>query len=299
MKTIIHATLAAAYACALAPAHAGATFQTWFAHDIKPFLRTGLSGYDTPDMLDGMWALNKNYDARVDTREQVGTTVDPVTGVSSPVWGNHMHSSDRNGTDYAPLSFGSVVGFITPLPSGNQTSANAATHNLTLGVSGTVRDVPAEITGSATWDQNFWLAAGTTITFSGLATMAATGDVPSMDPVASILGGDGQSFASLVYADSLNRAQVRIGATLSNLADGLTGVFNLSTDPGGRMSLSITNTGTERLYGNLSAGAYLNTSGNIAGPVPEPATWLMLLGGAALVGGVARRRTPGKVVMAV
>jgi len=107
----------------------------------------------------------------------------------------------------------------------------------------------------------------------------------------SLAGGDSASFASLLYGDRDGRVAVSIGATLTNLAAGLTGVFDTTLGPDGHLSLTITNPGTDPLFGRLTAGAFLRSTGGLfAAPVPEPPAWLMLLFGAALVPLLARHR---------
>ena len=290
MNTALRAVLGAVISCAFLPAHAGSDYEASFQLDAMPRLRTGIAGYDTPDMLNGQWASMKSFDATISTREVVGTTVDPVTGAPVTVWGNSLNSSNRDRSTAGPLSFGMTYGEITGPAEWTQTTGNAVVNDTYLGTHATLREVPAEARGNATWNRDFWLEAGTTITFAGLATLGIAGDVPALDAAASFLGGNGQSFATLAFGDTLGRARVEIGATLSDLADGLTGVFAHTLGADGRLSLTITNTGSERLHGNLFAGAFIASPAlGVTAPVPEPATWLMLLGGAALVGRVARR----------
>ena len=293
MKHLAHAVIGAVIACTVTTAHADADYSVGFQLDRMPLLRTGTPGYDGPGLLDGQWDPYKRFDAGVGTREQYGTEVDPVTGEETPLY-RGSYSGQRSRSSAGPHAFGAVYGSI--LGPNDQTNAtgSAAVNPNSLSVTGQTRDLPATVRGEAWWERDFWLEAGTTITFAGLASMAASGDAAPMNPFTTVLGGDGHSFASLVRSDALNRARVEIGVTLDNLAAGMTGVLQHAVGADGFLSLTITNTGTERLFGNLRAGAWLDTGASIAAPVPEPATWLLLLGGAALVGGVARRRAPAQ-----
>lgn len=295
MKLAIRTALGAVFACALLPAHAAATFNASFQATTIPLLRTG-TGIDGPAMLNGQWGQMYN-EAESHVREIYGTTVDPDSGLEVPAW-RFAHSENR---DRAPnlLNFGEAHSFIYGPNDWIQTTASSGVNFNTLGASAQLRDLPGEAQSWAAWNRDFWLEAGTTITFSGIASLGITGDVPSLDAVASLLGGDGQSFATLTYADAHGRARVGIGATLSDFATGRSDVFDYTLGPDGLLSLTITNTGTERLYGNLFAGSYIDTTAtSVAAPVPEPAAWLLMLGGAALVGGIARRRAPAPTLAA-
>lgn len=288
----IHAALVTALGLLLTPvAQAASTYTAQFNTVSMPLLRTGIEGFDGPGMLNGQWAPSKTGSAEAHTRDLAGTAVDPATGATVPVWGAIEGAANDHSTNGSPLSFGTgharVIG-----PPWTHTKASATRAERYLGASAELSDVPATANAWASWNQDFWIDPSTSFTFSGIATLAITGDVAPLDAATSFAGGGDASFASLTYADALGRARVSIGATLFNLASGLQGVYDYSVGPNGLLSLTVTNTGTTRLFGNLSAGSYLdvNTTGlALAAPVPEPSTWLMLLGGVALVGGVARR----------
>ncbi len=48
--------------------------------------------------------------------------------------------------------------------------------------------------------------------------------------------------------------------------------------------------GLTNRHGNLLDLSHLSFFGSVAGAVPEPATWAMMIGGCGMVGGAMRRR---------
>lgn len=286
MNTLLRAVLATALTCVLAPAQAGSNYRAQFQLDAFPQLQTG-TAFDHPGMLDGAWQGLGLLWTQADTREQVGTTVDPDTGATVPIW-NGANDTNR---DYASgqISFGRGYSVILAPSPFTQTGASASLGGTFLGATAELRELPAKAWSRATWTRDFWIDPGVSFTFGGIAQLALEGDAPPLQTAASFLPGDNDASGRLAFADAQGRARVEIGATFGQLAAG-SGIVDTTLGPDGFISMTIANTGTERLFGNLFAGAFVNASqGLMAAPVPEPATALLVCAGAMLVGARARR----------
>ena len=299
MNQLSRAALGAALACAFVPAHAAATYQAGFTLDEMPRLSTGDSG---PGTIDGRWNDDRESSVYVSTREVVGLDTLPETGEVIPVFGNYLHNQIGETLPSGPLDFGNSTYYIYGPSELTRTSARAEIGSAHLSAQVEVRDVPAEGWSGAHWLRSFWLAAGASFTFSGLASLDITGDVPALDAAPTIAGG--ASFLSMVYQDAAGRAGVDLSATLRGDLPLPDDPFAYSFAPDGRMSITVTNRGTTDMLGNIRVAAYAQSDfANVSAAVPEPATWLMLFGGVALVAGTTRRRkqaaaSPGGVVAA-
>lgn len=282
MKRFTGAALGAVFACALFPAHAAGTYSSTFTLDSMPDL-------------GGAWGAEASTGANVFVREASGFDVHPVTGQPVPIWSNWPTPVRETGPS-VPGGFGSVTERIDGPNAATQTTAGAHVTANQLSTHVEVRDVPAEGWGTTQWSRGFSLAAGASFTFSGIATLAITGDVSPLSALASVDDPDGPSWVRLLYQDSLGRAGFALETWLTGapLADD-TGVYDYSVGNDGRISLTITNTGNQTLTGGLHLSTSVQSdAATVAAPVPEPETWLMLLGGAALVGGAVRRRAAAR-----
>lgn len=284
MKSALTAALVAALACAAVPVSARDTYGARFTLDALPT-------FDGPGGPSGAWLPNRATRAELSAREWLRDDTHPgQPPVEPPVWGPTVQASPFQAPEGDPLSFGHALAFLLPNSWLMQTEGHVDIGPRHLSVQATTVPLAAEAWGQSSWSRGFRLDAGASITFAGRAGLRIDGTAPPLDAMGSLAGGDGASFASLRYGDRDGRVAVSIGATLTNLADGLTGVFDSTIAPDGHLSLTITNPGAEALFGRLDAGAFLRTTGGLfAAPVPEPHAWLLLLVGAALVTGRARR----------
>lgn len=86
-----------------------------------------------------------------------------------------------------------------------------------------------------------------------------------------------------VYNGATFLGSVSVSANMNDTADQFIGLS--STDPFDRFILSYSNDNLFRYIDDLQLG-----TADVAGAVPEPATWAMMLFGFGLVGGAMRRR---------
>jgi len=123
--------------------------------------------------------------------------------------------------------------------------------------------------------------------FSGITT-------PSTDGLWNgneLLAGPSPVAAGDIFAhwDSIaSQAIAPTGAFTDFLGDGISfySQVDVADDPGGGQKYSYISTSF-----NVSGGGVIITDPNPGGAVPEPATWAMMIGGFALVGGAMRGRT--------
>ena len=285
MKHRIHVVIGAIIACVVLPAQASGSYAATFQLDQMPQLRTGTSA-DGPGVVDGSWSQDVLVSNSVYVREATGIEIHPGTGAPVPVWG-HWPRPLRGETPSGSLAFGSSDERIDgAVGSGPATArSEGAADRLTPQVTG--GDIPAEGWGQTQWSRGFSLAPGASFTFAGLAMLDITSPVSPLDARAH----QEASWTRLAYEDTLGRAGVALAGWLTSDSRQFANPFDYFVGNDGRLSLTVTNNGTETMQGGLHLQVSVDSdAAQVAAAVPEPATWLMLLGGAALAGGVARRR---------
>ena len=286
MNKLTHVVLAALVCGSASLAHADTTYSADFTLEQGglPALRTGSPTWDGPNSLPGAWVNQSRFNAIVNSRDLLSSTVNPNTGAVENSWGQQNHSDNMHHSGGPPLAIGDTVAYIYGPNDWSRTSAHARVGYSTLHANVTLHDRPADADASAFFERDFSLHAHSSFTFSGIATVDITGDA---NPLAALTTFDSNtSFASLTLGDLFGRVRTTIGASIWGIGSGLGDIFSYNVGPNGLLALTITNRSDAALEGRINAGSYVA----VAAPVPEPEAWLLLLAGAGIVGFTARKR---------
>ena len=279
MPALAMACMVATSAPALADASSSATFGN---------LVITLTDLDASDGITPSFTFNVNGPSFIDSRaEGFGDVAEsyqfqnyaPLQGA---LFTGETHSAWSSSAG-SIMTANNVAGF-------SAMSAEGAAHS---GLAGYGTYSAASI--GATPENTFTLSANTAITFSVLADMRARtsmgynleADMAEYATAHALLNVGGMVDGSFV-----NDAQERfITAGFDVLDDNTT--IGVSNSWSGLLSASFANTGTTEASGFLQTFVIVDGYSSVwdgVTPVPEPATYAMLLGGLALLGAAGRRR---------
>lgn len=280
--------LAAAPAFATSPADYSASFKMTTGN--LSLLKTGNPMFDGDRHFTGAWTDYGQQNARTLTTDLASYSTGPDGQSFIPTWGDYGYDENRGRGGLGPHSFGETNAIACGSPggcaTGSRTASSASVFHDHMGASVSRTTLYAQADTYASWARSFSLDPYASFTFSGLATVSILGDDAPLQR-GTRFSNDRDSWmtvSSMTFGDLLGRARTAIGASLwgnnSIFAD-----IDYVMGADGLMSMTITNNSDATLLGRINAGTYVNVSP----PIPEPATWLMLLAGAGLVGSAARR----------
>lgn len=279
MKTIIVSALIAGL-CACAPAHAQSSYSSSFT--VVQWLPVPVDR-----TAPARWTDNVPFrSVAIQTRDQIGSEIDPATGERSPVWGDwHAAFDNEHASVTQALGVDTVGEVQIAYPFGRSMSSTI--------------DVPAaggEAHAYALWDRGFELDAGASFTFSGIAHLGISGDTAALDLVTTALVDDRLSFAVLSLADRDSRVGFTLAASLDFVSsNGFPDTFSYSFGPDGLVSLTITNHTYRTVHGTLRAASTIDVA---VVAVPEPQTYALWLAGIAVLG-LGRRRATARAGVSV
>jgi hypothetical protein len=276
-------------ALAFSPADYGASFKMTSGN--LSLLKTGNPLFDGDRVFTGNWLSNSQPDARTGTLDLASFSTGPDGQSFIPTWGDYGHDDNRGRGGLGPLSFGESFAYACGSPGGCATGSHTASTSQVfhdyISAKVSLTDLYAKANTQASWTRSFALDPFASFTFSGLATVSITGDEAPLQGATRIRNDSDawMTVSSMTFGDLLGRVNAVLGTSLwgdnSAFAD-----IDYTMGADGLMSMTITNNSNATLLGQLNAGAYVDLSP----PIPEPATWLMLMAGAGLVGVSARRR---------
>lgn len=276
-------------ALAFSPADYGASFKMTPGN--LSLLKTGNPMFDGDRVFTGGWTGDGHQDARTYTTDLASFSTGPDGQSFIPTWGGYGYGENRGRGGMGPHSFGETHAFacgsVGGCATGSHTASSSSVFHDRIGASVSLTDTYAKANTQASWARSFALDPFSSFTFSGVATVSITGDEAPLQGGTRIRNDSDawMTISSMTFGDLLGRATAVLGASLwgdnSAFAD-----IDYTMGADGLMSMTITNNSNATLLGRLNAGAYVDLSP----PIPEPATWLMLMAGAGLVGVSARRR---------
>lgn len=308
LNTLSHLALVALVSSVTSLAHADTSYSADFSLEggWLPALRTGSPAWDGADSLPGAWTGRSNFDAIVNSRDLLSSTVNPATGAVENTWGEQNHDANMHRAGGPPLAMGDTHAKILGPNDWSHTRAHSEVWWSRLSADVTTTDRPADADARATFSREFSLDAHSSFTFSGIASLDITGDA---NPLATTTTFDSNaSFASLTLGDLFGRVRTTIGASIWGITSGLSNIFSYSVGANGLLALTITNNSDSALLGSVNAGAFVDVTPSpvstssafsIAAPVPEPESWLLLLAGAGIAGFTAKKRKASDAVTAL
>jgi hypothetical protein len=250
------------------------------------------AGNLTVDNSVGNWTSSNQTRTSIDAR-----AFDSVAGQ----WGNLVHADNMHVTGGLPLGMGeNVAPLTTPFATGGSfVSQNGLGTAINISSSHIV-----EGNGYANWNRTFQLNANSSVTFSGIASL--TFDGANVLPAAGSFNAEASksqregSYGAISFRNDNNQVGLTIRADLesnpylnnSNNSLALASTYSYSTDPKGLISLTVSNNTGNALRGQFSVNSWVS----VTSPVPEPATYLSMLLGLGIVGGIARRKKTNNTI---
>lgn len=234
-------------------------------------------GRPTGEPTPFLWTSATLEDARVRTRDQVGTTTDPGTGQPAPVWGEFRGTVDTSSTGAPGCITGNALAEVTEA-SGALTTGLAFVGGGTRVAELHLPESGGEGTASASLLRDFSLDARSSVTFTGAGFLTAMGlDDPLLIDSFAIEGSaPGEASGGWIWLDRDGRAGASFGAVVAT--DVYDGLFSYEMTPEGWLRFTITNLGDETLFGQFHSTAFVDISLPSL-PVPEPQTvWLLGVG---------------------
>jgi len=276
--------------CGVAQAGAGSTPGSEPGSASASFTLGTPSGLDTGE--PGHWLADNGFQASIVTSHKVQEAGDPR---SLNLKSRLLDASAREGTPFGEAAIE------LPKPSGETLSAQASISHGSVSAGWHADHQDDEASATVNWQRPFVLNPFASVTFSGIAMLAnavASTPLPRFTEDSSrpdlyvhqaalifrdeAFGTNGVNLIANIFNENPTAPGTGVQQRLPSFDD-----FTYSADPLGNLSLTVHNHSGQVLFGSFELFAY---SWNNTAPVPEPATWALMVLGLAGMGAVARRR---------
>ena len=241
-------------------------------------------------------------------------TIGTTAGPGLPVRNEFLYASTYPISGLGGPPFGSFD-YSLPVTATQPASASMFLHPGSMGVAWETTLPTSSADASWNWSRPFALNAGASITLEGTFTHTSSlGDPPSRTTLQDGPGyhdpwqgpsntaymsrvadsQQGASWFSYSLQGQLTTIDPRTGDTVGNPDSTWvpgSGDFEYSLDSFGHASMTIFNRSSEQLFGWLVLGIHADSP---VAAIPEPATWMTMLLGVAVLAGLSRRREPAR-----
>lgn len=248
------------------------------------------SGLDSGE--PGHWLADNGFQASVVTAHEVPGPNDPR---SLNLKSRLLDASAREGTPFGEAAID------LPKQAGETLSAQASVAHGSVTAGWHADRADDEASATVNWQRPFVLNPFASVTFSGIAMLTnsiASTPLPRFIEDSSrpemyvhqaalifrdeAFGTNGVNLIANIFNENPTAPGTGVQQRLPSFDD-----FSYSADPLGNLSLTVHNHSGQVLFGSFELFAY---SWNNTAPVPEPATWALMVLGLAGMGAVAKRR---------